>query len=234
MKISDITSAVLKGVELASHANTLTDIVGAMIGKEPPLSDGDKPKHVGWGGLFGHNDELELTKMLAEIAKTDKEARDVFLRFLETKFPAGKTWPERVAHLRSANAFRSFVVNLGRSPSRDYKVDETITRNDKGEVSKTHITWGKEPGINHSLEFLTHCVATIRSGKTEAQGRTQLMRELRAMNIPTPSDNLAKTVESVTSSTSQSIQKIDARLQAYVDGLEQNRGPLRRFFDRII
>lgn len=233
MKPSDLLGMATKIYDLFAHANMVADIAGAVIGKEPPLSDGDKPKHIGWSSLFGHSDEIAITKLLAELAENDPEGREIFLRFMAKKFPSGKTWATKYANFRAGNAFRSFVINLGHTPSRQYKVNETVTKKKDEEVIK--VEWGlNPPGVNHSLEFVKNCLRTIRAAPSEAKGFNLLMEELRAMNVPTQSNDLDETVKAVTAGVESSLTDLDRWLEEQVANQHRNRSIIRIIYDKFL
>lgn len=232
MKPSDIMKLAMNASELASHAHTLQAIISSVIGKDPPSAEETSAHKKGWGGVFGYADEAGIVNLLAKLAKSDSAGRDVFVRFMAKKFPKGKTWSERASYIRSSNAFRNFVVGLGETPSHQYKVKETPIK--VGNKTEYETEYGKEPAINHSLEFIERCIEIIRSGKTEARGYNLLMKELQALNVPTQNKELSGVVESISTNLRTQTEQVSGWLESENQRLESSRGLVRRLLDRFL
>lgn len=226
-------SDVGKIFSFVSDAHTLGDIVLAFFGKDRgTIKDG---KSKSWfSGLFDDNDEVVVSICLAELMPDDEEGVHIFLRFLNSKFPHGKTWPERISNFRTRNAFMHFIVNHGNTPPVQHKIRET-TKTDKNGVATTTIEWGTvAAGENKSLEFIKRCIATIRSEPTETKGRNKLLKELMAINAPTPSKSLIEIIETAVSITDDTAKLVDVASMKRVRNLQVKKNPIRRLFDSFL
>ena len=215
----------------ASDAHTIGDIAMSLFGKTRGSAEDDGKSKSWLKGLFDNNDEVVVSVTLGELAKEDAEGVSIFLRFLHLKFPKGKTWSERVSNVRTRNAFMHFIVNHGNKPPIQHKVKE-FTKKDKTGAETVTIEWGTSPaGANESLEFIKRCIATIRSAPTEAKGRNKLMKELEAINAPTPSDTLTKGIEQAAESAGDSLKSADILMAKRIRHKKRNRNIVRRALD---
>lgn len=231
MKLRDIGSFAVNAMELGSHANTVGDIARIVLGKGTDTSGTESSgKSKSWmKGAFNHDDEIKVSQLLADLIKTDPEGVKMFLRFLVQKFPRGKTFAERAANFRTRNAFMHFIVEHNNEAPKQYKVSEVI-KEDKGGSKTTTIEWGvASKEANKSLEFIKGCIATIRSEPTEAKGRNLLMKELEAINAPTPSTALADTIETAIKRSKEAAAATEVWLEGEIQAMEDDTSLFGRF-----
>jgi hypothetical protein len=232
MRMSDLLNGVGNVLQIADTADLGARWLGGIVrGKEPPPSDSENVK--GWSGVFGPADEIKFTRLMMQLTEAERET---IVKFLDFAFPSGRTRVERFAHWRYTNAFRNYVVNLGRGPDKDIStvVSETTTVGpQKGEktVERT-TTLNKEAGTNHALKFLQWMAATIPSlGRS---GNQKMLHQLRIMGVPLIPEDAGEILRDMKESSESWLDETNRSLENTIQEHIDNQGPLRRLYERLL
>lgn len=240
MRPSDFFRSILSVGEFMSHMNTATDVVSAMLGKEPPPDASATVK--GAFGIFGRGDERAFEILLTQAEEKLPGARAIVAGFRQWARLKGTSWEVRAANAWYDNAFRNHFLGMGASDGKVTGSDTTTTTTVDSETKAKTVVVKKRDirsdSTNQSLKELLVMCELIKTAPTLEEGYVLVTEQT---GIPRPSKATAKTVKGLQKNFAagiehgkETVKELNDWFGKQVDEQEETRWWLRRWIDKYL